>query len=238
MAEYVRSAERIVAEIADRGKVPIVAGGTGMYLRGLLRGVVDTPPRDARLRERLRKVAERRGAPSLHRWLSKRDPASAVRLAPGDTQRVLRAMELALFGEHTWSERLSRDGSWDSGWERYASLKIGLELDRHSLNRRLEDRVDRFFEAGLVREVERLLNEGVPREANAFKAIGYREVLAGLERGLDLPAVVQEVKRNTRRYAKRQRTWFRGEPDVLWLDVAVGLDELAESVVKMWRGDE
>jgi tRNA dimethylallyltransferase len=238
MADYVRSAERIVAEIAGRGRVPIVAGGTGLYLRGLMRGVVDAPPRDARLRERLRRVVERRGAPSLHRWLERRDTVSAARLAPGDTQRLVRAMELALTGEATWSERLRREGSWKSGRERYTALKIGLELDRDLLNRRLDDRVDSFFEAGLVREVERLLDGGVPRGANAFKAIGYREVLAGLERGLDLATVVDEVKRNTRRYAKRQRTWFRGEPNVVWLDVSTGLADLARSVVKMWRGDE
>jgi tRNA dimethylallyltransferase len=235
MADYVRSAERIVSEIAARGRVPIVAGGTGMYLRGLLRGVVDAPPRDDRLRRRLRRVAERRGAASLHRWLEKRDPGSAARLSPGDTQRLVRAMELALSGESTWSERLRKEGSWDSGVERYAALKIGLELDRDLLNRHLDRRVESFFEAGLVQEIERLLDEGLPRHANALKAIGYREVLEGLERGSNLQVIVEEVKRNTRRYAKRQRTWFRSEPDVVWLDAAIGIERLATSVMEMWR---
>lgn len=238
MADYVRSAESIVSEIAGRGRVPIVAGGTGLYLRGLMRGVVDAPARDARLRDRLRRVARRRGAASLHRWLQRRDPESAARLAPGDTQRLVRALELALSGESTWSERLRREGSWGSGKERYAALKIGLDLGRDLHNRRLEQRVDRFFEAGLVQEVVRLLDEGVPRQANAFKAIGYREVLEGLDRGLELPAVIDEVKRNTRRYAKRQRTWFRSEPNVVWLDLSAGPEELIASVMKMWQGDD
>jgi tRNA dimethylallyltransferase len=235
MADFVRSAERIVADVAARGKIPIVAGGTGLYLRGLLRGIVDAPPRDAQLRRRLRAVADRRGAPSLHRWLGRLDPGSAARLAPGDTQRLVRALELALSGEPTWSERLRREGSWESGEERYPAVKIGLEMDRDLLNRRLDARVEGFFEAGLVQEVERLLEEGVPRQANAFKAIGYREILAGLERGLDVPAVIEEVKKNTRRYAKRQRTWFRKEPNVVWLDVSVGIARLVRSVKELWR---
>jgi len=234
LAEYVRDAEAAIRAIAGRGRVPLVVGGTGMYLRGLLRGVVDAPPRDAALRARLSRIAERRGIVALHRWLGRVDPRSASRLTPQDRQRVLRALELALGSERTWSERLRRDGTWAAGEERYPTLKIGLDMERGLLASRLDERVERFFDAGLIEEVQRLLAAGVPREANAFKAIGYREVLDRLERGLAPRAAADAIRRNTRRYAKRQRTWFRKEPGVIWLDAAVSLDEQSARALACW----
>lgn len=233
LAEFVRSAERAIAEIAGRGKLPIVVGGTGLYLRGLLRGVVDAPPRDPDLRVRLYTVARRRGTPTLHRMLGRLDPASAERLAPGDTQRIVRAIELASAGS-TWSARLRTGGTWASGSDRYPALKIGLDLERDALVRRLDARVDRFFDAGLEAEVRRLLERGVPRSANAFKAIGYREVLAAIDAGRETGDVRDEVKRSTRRYAKRQRTWFRKEPGVVWLDAGLDPRDQAERVIEEW----
>ncbi len=235
MADYVRAAEQTIEAIASRGHVPIVAGGTGLYLRGLLRGVFDAPPRDDDLRRRLRHVFDRRGAIRLHRWLERLDPASAARIPPGDTQRILRGLELALAGESTWSERLTRKGTWSSGVERYRSLKIGLDMDPALLGSRLDRRVDAFFAAGLVDEVRELLQRGVPSSGNAFKAIGYREVLSALERGGDDDRVREEIRRNTRRYAKRQRTWFRKEPDVIWLDASAESERLVTSVLRLWN---
>ena len=234
MAGYVEAADRCIAEIHGRGAVPMVVGGTGMYLRGLLRGVVRTPPRNREIRERLRRVERRRGAGSLHRWLARRDPESAGRIAPADTQRVVRALELALSGGPTWSQRLDKEGSWNRARERYAALKIGLDMDRQLLRAGLDRRVDRFFEEGLVAEVRSLLERGIPPEANAFKAIGYRELLAVPEAARETLAVREEVKRSTRRYAKRQRTWFRREPGVHWLDAARATSELTEIVVERW----
>jgi tRNA dimethylallyltransferase len=235
LADYVRRADAAILEIRGRGGLPIVCGGTGLYLRGLLRGVVEAPARDQRLRERLRNVARRRGSPSLHRWLERVDSESARRIARGDTQRVIRALELALSGGASWSRRLREEGTWESGVERYDALKIGLDADRERLNHGLDARVDRFFDAGLVEEVRGLLAAGVPATANAFKAIGYREVLSALRSGEDPQAAREEVKRNTRRYAKRQRTWFRKEPGVSWLDATDGTRRLVEKVTVMWR---
>jgi tRNA dimethylallyltransferase len=235
LADYVRRADAVILATRERGALPIICGGTGLYLRGLLRGVVDAPARDERLRERLRNVARRRGPQSLHRWLARVDPESARRLTQGDTQRIVRALELALSGGPSWSRRLREEGTWESGVERYDALKIGLDADRELLNRRLDARVDLFFESGLVEEVRGLLAAGVPATANAFKAIGYREVLGALRAGEDPQAVREDVKRNTRRYAKRQRTWFRKEPGVCWLDAMEGSDRLAEKVTGMWR---
>ena len=236
LADYVRAAEEAIRGVAARGRVPIVAGGTGMYLRGLLRGVVDSPARDDALRERLRTIAARRGPGRLHRWLGRLDPASAARVAPADTQRVVRAVELALAGGGTWSERLLREGTWSSGRERYPSLKVGLDMDRAALAERLAERVDRFFDAGLVAEIRSLLAAGVPESANALKAIGYREVVAALRAGEDAETARDTVKTSTRRYAKRQRTWFRGEPGIVWLDAADGPERLASRIGGLWLG--
>ena len=184
------------------------------------------------------RIAARRGPGRLHRWLGKLDPASGARLAPADTQRIVRALELALLGGGTWSERLGREGTWSSGIERYRSQKAGLDMDRAALVERLAARVDRFFDDGLVAEGRSLLARGVPETANALKAIGYREVLAALRAGEDGEAAREAVKVSTRQYAKRQRTWFRGEPGIVWLDASLGPERLAARIVDRWaEGD-
>jgi tRNA dimethylallyltransferase len=235
LAAFVAAAELAVRDITRRGAPVILAGGTGLYLRGLLRGIVPAPARDERLRERLRRIHDRRGAAALHRLLERLDPASAARIAPADAQRVVRAIEFAFLAGETWSARLEGAGTWASGTDRHACMKIGLALERSELHARLERRVDEFFARGLIAEVEGLLARGVPRRANALKAIGYREVLAALDAGRDPWRVVEEVKRSTRRYAKRQMTWFRREPGVVWLDATAGPHALAAEVLELWR---
>jgi tRNA dimethylallyltransferase len=206
-----------------------------MYLRGLLRGIVEAPPRDPELRERLRRMADRFGSVRLHRWLRTIDPGSARRLPPRDAQRIVRALEISLAGGRSWSERLADRGTWAAGTERYVTLKYGLDMDRARLADRIERRVDDFFAAGLVEEVRALLREGVPPTANAFKAIGYREVLAAILNDDDPGGVRETVKRSTRRYSKRQRTWFRKEPGIEWLDAATPVGDLADAVGERWK---
>jgi tRNA dimethylallyltransferase len=234
LAEFERLATDAVSEIAGRDRVPIVAGGTGMYLRGLLRGVVASPRRDEALRSRIRAIGARRGSEALHRWLGRLDPDSAARIAPSDVQRLARAVEFALLDGGKWSERLRAHGTWKLDGERYRTLKVGLTMDRQRLCERLDARVDRFFAMGLVAEVRSLLDCGVSPKANAFKAIGYREVLTALSEGRDPDGVRDEVKRNTRRFAKRQMTWFRREPGVLWLGVEGGVGGVVDQVTGLW----
>jgi len=234
LADYVREADAAIRSIVEHGKVPVVVGGTGLYLRGLMRGIVPAPPTDPELRRRLRAMAARFGTRRLHRWLERVDTVSAERLAPTDVQRITRALEIALGGETTWSDRLRDEGTWSRGVERYDSLKVGLDLDVATLDARIGERVERFLEAGLVREVRELLAAGVPRAANAFRAIGYREVLQAIEEGRNPFEAREEISRNTRRYSRRQRTWFRNEPDIVWLDAAEGPEALAERIAGMW----
>lgn len=234
LADYVRDADAAVADIVSRGAVPVVVGGTGMYLRGLLKGIVAAPPRDEALRARLNGLAARFGAARLHRLLVSVDPASAARVRREDVQRIVRALELAQPHGDSWSERLLRSGTWALPGERYRALKFALDLDRERLAERLESRVDEFFAAGLGGEVERLLAEGVPAAANAFKAIGYREVVSARSEGRDAPSTRDAIVIATRQYAKRQRTWFRREPGLTWLDGASPLDALCESIRASW----
>jgi tRNA dimethylallyltransferase len=235
MADYVRAADHAIEGVAARERVPLVVGGTGLYLRGLLRGFIDAPGRDAALRGRLRRIVARGGADRLHAWLRRRDAETARRIPATDVQRLVRATELVYKSGESWSDRLREGGTWSAGEERYRAVKFGLDMGREAHGLRLDARVDRFFAAGLVDEVRSLLDRGVPGEANAFKGIGYREVLGAIKRGEDPDGVRDEVRRNTRRYAKRQRTWFRAEPGVVWLEAATEPASLARRIVDRWR---
>ena len=206
-----------------------------MYLRGLLRGIVDAPARDPGLRARLRRAAARHGSARLHRLLERCDPASASRLPPADTQRVVRALEIAFAGDATWSERLREAGSWGDGPGRYPAHLVVLDLPKEALAARLDARVDRFFSRGLIEEVRALLDAGVPAGANAFKAIGYREVVRAIEAGQDPGDTFDEVRRATRRYAKRQRTWFRSERGAFAVDASEGPAAAAAAILERWR---
>lgn len=235
LAEYVRDADAAIAAILARGSVPVVVGGAGMYLRGLLKGIVAAPARDEALRARLNAQIARFGARRVHRLLATLDPATAQRVPPEDGQRIVRALELALVSGETWSATLARSGTWSGGQERYRALKFGLDLDREALASRLAARVGTFFDADLPGEVERLLALGVPESANAFKGIGYREILRARSEGRDPAALREAIVVATRQYAKRQRTWFRKEPGVVWLDASVGIDALVATVVGAWK---
>lgn len=213
MGDFVREGERAIAGIRSRGRLPVLVGGTGLYLRGLLKGIADAPRRDAALRARLGAVAARRGLPFLHRMLRRLDPDAAARLPPRDRQRIARALEVALAARRPLTE-LIRAAPF--GADRYPAVKIGLTMDRVALYRRIDERIARFFAAGLVDEVRDLLARGVPPEANAFKALGYREAMRHARGELSLAGAIEAAARATRRYAKRQWTWFRREEGVTW----------------------
>lgn len=213
--DYARLADAAIASIHAAGRRAVVAGGTGLYLRALLRGLAEMPPRDEELRSRLAAWEGRRGPGALHRVLAALDPASAARLAPADRQRIVRAVEVALRSGRRLSDLIA---ALPFGAERYASVKVGLTAPWPVLDARIAARVDAFFAAGLVEEVRGLLAAGVPRTANCFKALGYRETLEHLDGARGLGETVDLVKLNTRRYARRQMTWFRREAEVAWFE--------------------
>jgi tRNA dimethylallyltransferase len=216
LGDFVRAATATVEAIRSRGRLAVLVGGTGLYLRGLLRGIAEAPRRDAALRERLDGIGAARGVQFLHRMLRRVDPGAAARLPPRDRQRLVRALEVFFAGRRPLSELI---GAAPFGPERWPAVKIGLDVPRERLGRLIDERVGRFFAAGLVDEVRGLLRAGVPESANAFKALGYRETLRHLRGGLTLEQAVAATRRATRRYAKRQQTWFRKEAGVTWFEI-------------------
>ena len=216
LGDFVRAARGAIASIQGRGGLPVLVGGTGLYLRGLLKGIVEAPRRDRELRARLVALAERRGAARLHRALARVDPEAAARVPASDRQRIVRALEVYCATRRGLSD-LIRESPF--GPDRYPSVKIGLRVDRATLDRVIDARVDRFFAEGLVEEVRRLRAAGCPDTANAFKALGYRETLRHLRGEVSLEEAMVLTRRNTRRYARRQWTWFRKEEGVAWFAI-------------------
>ena len=217
-ADYARVARATCDEIASRGKVPILVGGTFFYLRSLLSGLPAMPGRSEEVRTRIRRIAQNpRGPARLHRWLTRVDPATAARTAPGDRHRVERALEVWITGGRPISEA-ERPASGSA--EFAPALKLALTRERKSLIARLEERVEEMYRKGLVEETRGLL-ERFPREARPFASIGYREAVGVVMGELDRAGAITETKRRTRAYSKRQMTWLRSERNVQWLDASV-----------------
>lgn len=211
---YSRAARKILIEIRDRGRLPIVVGGTGFYLRALFDGLSPAPGRDEQVRERLRNVAARRPA-ALHRYLGVRDPEAAKRIHPNDHQKLIRAIEMMRLAAQPASltqsvPRVPLEG--------FAVLKLGLAPERAELYRRLDQRTAGMFDHGLLAETQHLLESGVPADAKPLQSLGYRqavEILTGERQAGD---AIEECKIRTRQYAKRQMTWFGHEPEIHWLN--------------------
>jgi tRNA dimethylallyltransferase len=226
-ADYARLARVTCDEIAARGRRAILVGGTFFYLRALLHGLPEMPGRDATLRARLRRIAERpRGNERLYRWLSKIDPQSGRRIAPADRHRVERALEVWLLSGRPISE-WERPGAETA--EEMAATKIGVSMDRKPLVERLEKRVDAMYAAGLVDETHALL-ASYPRTARPFGAIGYAEAAAVVMNAMNVDSAIAETKRRTRAYAKRQMTWLRSERNVQWIDATTSADTFAAAM--------
>jgi tRNA dimethylallyltransferase len=211
--EYARLARAALAAISSRGRLPVVAGGTGFYLRALFEGLFRGPARNAALRARLG-ARECKKPGSLHRLLGRFDAPAAARIHPNDVPKVMRALEVRLLARRPVTEML-REGR--DALQGFRTLKIGLAPDRDELYRRLDERCRRMFESGLVEEVQRILDRGFPLEAKPFESHGYRQVVQLLRGELNAKEALFYAQRNTRNYAKRQMTWFRKEPDMQWL---------------------
>lgn len=213
VADFQARATAIIAGINARGAIPILAGGTGLYVRSLLEGYrFNAAPGDEAVRRRYAALAERHGSAYLHGLLQAADPETAARLHPNDTRRIVRALESReLSGEKVSCERNAAPV--------YDCLAIGLTMKREKLYDRINRRVDAMVAAGLADEVAGLLAAGVPPEALSLQAIGYKEIVAHLQGSTDLAAAVAGIKQATRNFAKRQFTWFRRMPYIDWVDV-------------------
>lgn len=211
--DYLRLGRAALDQISARGRLPIVVAGTGLYLRALLEGLTPLPPRSPELRGRLQARAEEKGSGYLHRLLARVDPASANEIAPQDTPKLVRALEVFFVARRPRAE-LFREGR--PRLEGYAVEKIGLLPDRQQLYRRIEARVDSMLAAGWLEEARRL-RERFGDGVKPFGFLGYKQLAAHLRGEVTLEEAVKQIKQETRNFGKRQLTWFRREPGVNWL---------------------
>lgn len=212
--EYRRSALDALENVRQCGKLPILTAGTGLYLRALLEGLADAPTRSEELRERLRAKVQTHGPEHLHRLLNRLDREAASRIAARDTQKIIRAIEMRILAGKAVGE-IHRSGR--SGLKGFSVTKIGLSPPRDCLYQRIDARVNEMIAAGWADEVRRLIEMGVPADAKPFQFIGYSDLRNQIANGRPPTEVVEKIQQATRRFAKRQITWFRKERDVHWL---------------------
>lgn len=212
--EYARKARQVLAEINTRGHLPIVVGGTGLYLRALLEGLFPGPQRSEELRARLRASAARRGPEYVHRILQRLDRAAAEKIHPNDTPKLIRAVEVNLAAREKMTELWQRHGR--DPLRGFRVLRLGLDPDRQALYDRINDRARRMFEAGLIEETKQLL-EKYGDAAPPLFSLGYRQAVQLIRGELTQEQALQAAQQAHRNYAKRQMTWFRREPQVRWL---------------------
>jgi tRNA dimethylallyltransferase len=209
--EYSRQARALLREIASRSHLPIVTGGTGLYLRALTEGLFAGPARQQELRARLQKSRNRHGEGWLHRLLQRLDPASAARIHPNDAAKLIRAIEVCLAARKPLSEVQGRDPLTG-----FRLLRIGLNPPRQALYDHLNQRAAAMFAAGLIEETRALLDRYGP--VKALDSLGYRQALTVLNGTETLPRAIAAAQQGHRNYAKRQLTWFRREPEVHWIE--------------------
>ena len=210
--EYARMGRETLNEIKQRGRMPIVVGGTGFYLKALLEGLFEGPERSDELRARLRDRESKKGAEYVHRILKRLDRASAERIHPNDVPKVIRAIEVCLQARQPMTEL------WQAGrdpLEGFRILRLGLNPERNALYSRINDRCERMFERGLVEETERLIKQ-YPK-APALASLGYKQAAQFLRGEINRKLALWAAQQGHRNYAKRQLTWFRRDPEVKWL---------------------
>jgi tRNA dimethylallyltransferase len=219
--DFARRATEAIAEIEGRGRLPVVVGGSGLYLRALFSGLSPIPPGDPEVRQSLRDRLAVEGLPVLAGELRRTDPETAARLPPGDTQRILRALEVALVTGLPLSAWIGRQ---PFGTQGIASIQVGLTVPRSILYDRIAGRMSEMVRRGWIEEVGGLLGRGLDPSLPAFQAIGYRPLVRHVRAELSLREAIEEAAQATRRFAKRQETWFRKEPGVTWFALDDDLD--------------
>ena len=235
VSDYVKLAGKAIAEIESRGKLPILVGGTGLYARALLRGFTFTEEcRDDELREKLFAQARELGPEEMHRRLTKADPVAASEIHPNNVKRVLRALEYCMLSGEQFSEQTARSKQAEQPY-RYIMF-CPVFRDRQVLYSRINARVDSMLERGLLGEANKLYTfcKSTEKRPNAAQSIGYKELFPYFDREISLEEAVENIKRESRRYAKRQITWFAREPDIhyLYMDEFQSIEQALSECMK------
>ncbi|HEV7648377.1 MAG TPA: tRNA (adenosine(37)-N6)-dimethylallyltransferase MiaA [Actinophytocola sp.] len=212
VAAYQRDARTLVEKLLADGRVPILVGGSGLYVRAVL-DELDFPGTDPDIRTRLEEELARAGAAALHARLAAQDPTAAAAILPSNGRRVVRALEVIELTGRPFSANMPKAGP-----ARYGTVQVGLDLDTAVLDERVDTRVGRMFADGLVGEVRALERQGLRLGRTASRALGYQQVLDELDAGEDMARAAAETARATRRFVRRQRSWFRRDPRITWLD--------------------
>ena len=228
-AQFRKEALNCIESLHRKGKKPLVVGGTGLYIRALTRGLFPAPRADHSLREKLREQEKNKGKWYLHQELTKIDPASASRIHPNDTFRIIRALEVFHLTGKSISEQHQKHQFKESYFD---VLKLGLMRDRKELYSRIEKRVDRMVDSRLVEEVKNLLAKGNSPTIKPFQSLGYKQILGFLQGETDLDEAVRLIKRNTKRYAKRQITWFKKDLEIQWITLPQQSSQIGETIKK------
>ena len=215
VADYQSLADAAIADIQNRGKRVLLVGGAGLYFRAIVDGLFEGPGANPALRKRLEAEAAQNGVCTLHKRLQTCDPESADRIHPNNLVRVIRALEVY---ELTGTPMSELQQQWQPETQRYLFIAFGLTMPRALLYQRIEQRVDVMLANGLIAEVESLLAAGYARDSVALQSFGYRELIAYLDGDCTYLEAISQLKQNTRRFAKRQLTWFRKDTRVEWLD--------------------
>jgi len=218
-ARFAKESLQAVQDIHSRNKIPLLTGGTGLYLRALLDGIFPGVPGDEEIRQSLKARLQREGSSNLHKELSLCDSISAKRIHQNDSQRLLRALEVFHVSGKPWSEHLASHKKQHDGVRFTNIFQLGLTTDRDTLYQRINRRCDSMLELGLEDEVKKLLAMGYDRRLKPFSAIGYRHMINYIDGHWTKDEAVRLLARDTRRYAKRQYTWFSNLPDLQWFDI-------------------
>ena len=235
VVDFKQQASQLITEINKQGKIPILAGGTGLYIKALLEGYQFNPtPSDEKLRADLDNLAKKHGNQYLHDRLAAVLPAAAERLHPNDLRRVIRALEVY----HLSGDTISQNKLIDQQELLYNAVVIGITMDRQLLYQRINQRVDIMIEQGLVHEVAKLLKNGISPNCQGMQGIGYKEIVSHLQGEIDLSIATENIKQATRNFAKRQITWYRKMPYITWFDVNdfTNYNNLMETIYKVIAG--
>ncbi len=236
VADYQHDARSAIKDIYRRGRLPILVGGSGLYVRAVTANYsFSASGQSSAIRESLQKEAEKYGEMFLYRKLQESDPLSAEKIHPRDRRRIIRALEVYEQSSRPLSMQVADTKKADAA---YKLFMFGLTMPRETLYRRIETRVDRMIEQGLVAEVKGLLERGFSAGSKAMSSLGYRHIISCMQGENTLEQAVETLKRDTRRFAKRQQTWFRRDREIIWLDVSDdgGKEAATENICKLLAG--